>query len=237
MTIRPIVEWPPTPAKIRREVQPGMRIKMISYYRCRYPAEYALANDVDHPKVVYLREADVLDHLDAWLTLAFAPKRREQTIQALADHCQDAPDSVSEAARMKIAECDRKLAQHRAALEAGADPVLVTQWIAETQTQRVAAQAQLRQASGRRRMSKEEIDAVVTALGDLVKVLQEADPVDKADIYSQIGLRLTYRPQKRLVEAQVIPGLHMCKRFVSEGGDEPTAHPFALTTRFLLGQR
>ncbi|WP_218671136.1 zinc ribbon domain-containing protein [Microbispora sp. GKU 823] len=30
-----------------------------AYYRCRYPAEYALANDVDHPKVVYLREADV----------------------------------------------------------------------------------------------------------------------------------------------------------------------------------
>lgn len=131
---------------------------------------------------------------------------------------------------MKIAECDRKLAQHRAALEAGADPVLVTQWIAETQTQRVAAQAQLRQASGRRRMSKEEIDAVVTALGDLVKVLQEADPVDKADIYPQIGLRLTYRPQKQLVEAQVIPGLHMCKSFVSEGGLEPPCPSLGTST-------
>ncbi|WP_165945781.1 recombinase family protein [Micromonospora sp. KC606] len=27
-----------------------------AYYRCRFPQEYALANDVDHPRNVYLRE-------------------------------------------------------------------------------------------------------------------------------------------------------------------------------------
>ena len=31
-----------------------------AYYRCRFPTEYALANQVDHPKTVYVREADVL---------------------------------------------------------------------------------------------------------------------------------------------------------------------------------
>ena len=31
-----------------------------AYYRCRFPAEHALANRVDHPKTVYLREAEVL---------------------------------------------------------------------------------------------------------------------------------------------------------------------------------
>ncbi|GAA2302159.1 hypothetical protein GCM10010149_59370 [Nonomuraea roseoviolacea subsp. roseoviolacea] len=194
------------------------------YYRCRYPAEYALANDVDHPKTVYLREADVVPSLDTWLALEFGQRRLEETVRTLADLGQEPVVGGAEALHLKIAECGRKLARHRAALEAGADPALVTQWMSETQAQRTAAQAQLRQASGRRRMTREEIRAVITALGDLVRVIQEADPLDKAELYAQIGLRLTYRPQKRLVEAQVAPDLHVCKRFVSEGGLEPFAY-------------
>jgi site-specific DNA recombinase len=27
-----------------------------AYYRCRFPQEYALANTIDHPHSVYLRE-------------------------------------------------------------------------------------------------------------------------------------------------------------------------------------
>ncbi|MEU1881441.1 DUF2637 domain-containing protein [Streptosporangium sp. NPDC020072] len=68
------------------------------------------------------------------------------------------------------------------------------------------------------------------------RVLSEADPNDKAEVHAQTGLRLTYQPQKKLVEARVQPGLHMCERYVSEGGVVPNAHVFTLTTRFLLGQ-
>ncbi|MET8862308.1 zinc ribbon domain-containing protein [Nonomuraea sp. NPDC004580] len=144
-----------------------------AYYRCRYPAEYAMVNNIDHPKVASFREIDLLGRLDAWLARVFEPGRREQTIKTLAEYGQDActPDSALETARSKVAECDRKLAQHRAALEAGADLGIVTQWIAETQTQRVAAQAQLREASGARRMSRKEIDALVTSLGDRVAAI------------------------------------------------------------------
>ncbi|MEU1734578.1 hypothetical protein [Streptosporangium sp. NPDC020145] len=49
------------------------------------------------------------------------------------------------------------------------------------------------------------------------RVLSETDPNDKAEVHAQIGLRLTYQPQKKLVEARVQPGLHMCERYVSEG--------------------
>lgn len=45
----------------------------------------------------------------------------------------------------------------------------------------------------------------------------EADPADKADIYAQLNLTLTYQPGQRLVEATVKPGLNMRKGFVSEG--------------------
>ncbi|MEV7008413.1 zinc ribbon domain-containing protein [Streptosporangium sp. NPDC051022] len=166
------------------------------YYRCRYLAEYALANDLDHPKTVYLREDEVLPALDAWLAVEFGQRRREETVRFLAEYGQVNHGPGTEAASQRISECDRKLAQHRAALEVGADPVLVTQWMAETQAQRAAAQAQLRQTGARRCMTREEINTVMNALGNLVQVMQEADPVDKAEIYAQIGLRLTYRPQK-----------------------------------------
>jgi hypothetical protein len=41
-----------------------------------------------------------------------------------------------EGAQQEISEYDAKLRQHRAALEAGADPVLVTSWMKETQARR-----------------------------------------------------------------------------------------------------
>jgi site-specific DNA recombinase len=67
-------------------------------------------------------------------------------------------------------------------------------WIAETHAKKVAAQAEARSTTGRRRMSRDEIKAVVTALGNLVRVVQYADPQDRADIYAKLGLTPTYQP-------------------------------------------
>ena len=55
----------------------------------------------------------------------------------------------------EIADWDASLHQHRAALEAGASPEIVTAWINETQAERAAAEARLRHGtSGRRRMRR-----------------------------------------------------------------------------------
>ncbi|MEU3465613.1 recombinase family protein [Streptomyces sp. NPDC006733] len=45
------------------------------YYRCRFPAEYASANEIDHPRNVYLREQSVLGPLLSWLRASCAPDR------------------------------------------------------------------------------------------------------------------------------------------------------------------
>jgi len=45
----------------------------LAYYRCRLPAEYALANKVDHPRNVFVRERDVVPALEEWLHKEFAP--------------------------------------------------------------------------------------------------------------------------------------------------------------------
>jgi site-specific DNA recombinase len=70
-------------------------------------------------------------------------------------------------------------------------------------------------------MSRDEMVAVVTAFSDLAQVVQQADPRDKADIYAQLRLTLTYQPEEKLVQATIKTGLDMCKGFVSEGGLEP----------------
>ena len=46
-----------------------------AHYRCRLPSEYALANLIDHPAAVYLREDALLEPLDEWLATAFDQNR------------------------------------------------------------------------------------------------------------------------------------------------------------------
>lgn len=93
----------------------------------------------------------------------------------------------------------------QSAQEAGADPVLVTSWINETQAKRAAAQARLRKPAERRRMTREAITSLVTALRDVMQVLQDADPADKAEVYSRLGLTLTYHPEDKRVIAEARP--------------------------------
>ena len=51
-------------------------------------------------------------------------------------------------------------------------------------------------------MSRTEITNLGQALGDIVTVLRDADPADKAEVYRQLGLRLTYQPETQTVRAE-----------------------------------
>jgi hypothetical protein len=115
-------------------------------YRCRFVDEYAPATRIQHPRNVCFREALVLLYLDNWISKVFLPQRLNDTIDLMAGAppVQDGQSAAAEAARKAIADCEAKLAIHRAALEAGADPGLVTQWIAETQARKTQAEAKLR---------------------------------------------------------------------------------------------
>lgn len=93
-----------------------------------------------------------------------------------------------EGAQREIADCDANR-KRRAGLEAGADPALITSWMKETQAKRALAEARLSQP-GRRRMTRGEIATLVQAIGDLMQVIKDADPSDKAEIYGQLSLTL-----------------------------------------------
>ena len=179
------------------------------HYRCRYPDEYALR--LTHPRNVYLREDAIVTPLDAWLARAFEPATLPATVDTLyaAQDAGEAEAARIHATRRKISECDHKLATYRAALEAGAEPAVVAGWIAEVTASRAAADAQLRATKTRRRLSRQEIHALISTLGDLLGTLHDADPADKAELYQRLGLRLDYQPDSRsvLVEAQLGPGM------------------------------
>jgi site-specific DNA recombinase len=211
-----------------------------AHYRCRFPSEYAIANKVDHPITVYLREDAILGPLDTWLAKAFDPARIERSLSKM-KNAQPDTDARADAIRRTLEDCDRKLIRHRAALEAGADPALVAAWSREVQSQCTAAQTQLAgitngQTPGRR-MTKDEIRNLVDALGGLLRLLNEADPADKLVVYRRLGLRLTYDHKNQIILAETQPPPRMCVVSVSEDQGLPIAHAseIALTKSFVLG--
>lgn len=78
---------------------------------------------------------------------------------------------------------------------------------------------------------------VTSALGDMVRVLANADPAQKAKIYAALGLRLTYHPDEKKVLVGQTTTQCIGGRFVSEEGAEPTAYANALSAEFVLGGR
>ncbi|WP_322749687.1 MULTISPECIES: recombinase family protein [unclassified Frankia] len=199
-----------------------------AHYRCRYPQEHAVANRIDHPLAVYVREDTITPALDAWLATAFAPSHIEATLTAL-NHTQPDTTPPSDPLRQAIADCDRKLARHRAALEAGADPVIVPGWIADVQAERATVIAALdrrgKATPPQTRLTRQQIRDLVDGLGGLLAILHEADPADKAEVYRELGLKLTYDHETETIMAEASPRSSVCVVSVSEGDSNhyPTA--------------
>ena len=64
------------------------------------------------------------------------------------------------------------------------------------------------------KLTKSQVRALVEALRDIVAVLADADVEDKAALYAELGVNLTYHPDGRVRSRHGRVGL----RFVSEGG-------------------
>jgi hypothetical protein len=142
----------------------------------------------------------------SWLADLFAPSRRDQPVDALHDAGED-PATVPRrrAAPDELHRCDDRLAKYRAKLEAGADPAVVTGWIAEVTAQRTRWEIEMNRARGRTRLTKDQIATIVGQMAGLTAILRQANPRDQAEVYAQPGLRLTYQNEKRLIIAEAGP--------------------------------
>ena len=192
-----------------------------SHYRCRYPADYALANTIQHPRTVYLREAAILPSLDRWLARLFDHQHLDATCQTLAAATE--PDTAStaaaEAARRTLRDCDQRLARYRAALDAGADPALVAAWIAETQAERASAEHASAATRTTPTTTAAQIRAMLEGLPEIVQVLADASPRDKGKLYEAFGLELVYYPDRRTVSVTADPTGEAGVRKVCRRGD------------------
>jgi site-specific DNA recombinase len=169
-----------------------------------------MANELDHPRNLYVREDPILGPLDGWLAQVFDPANIDETLeslQAASESNTDADVVKAGAARKRLAECDTRLARYPAALDSGTDRAVVSAWIAEVQAERLAAEVELDRATGHNhgRLSRNQLAALVNGLGNLLDVLAKAAREDKAEEYRQLGLRLTYDPARRVVVARSDP--------------------------------
>jgi site-specific DNA recombinase len=195
------------------------------HYRCVFPEQYALANRIEHPRSVYVREELILPPLDTWLATAFTAPHLDTTIRAM-EQSQDTGENrtlAAEQARRTITEADSKLTRYRAALEQGIDPSLIATWTAEVTAAKTTAQDALRRLGDVHRMTHDEISAIVTAAGNIINVLRHADGQDKATIYRQLGLRLTFHQDPKTVIAEASPSAIMYKTKCPRGDLNPHA--------------
>jgi site-specific DNA recombinase len=162
-------------------------------------------------------EPDIVDELDRWLSSLFDAEHLDETCEQLAA-ASAAPDDNEtarrEIAQRKVADCDRRLSRYRAALESGADPAVVAAWIAEAQGEKLAAQEVL-DRSVRQPSTPAEIRDLVAGLTDFTQALRGASGDAKAEVYTSLGLRLTYHPNQRQVDVIAAPkavDVRACRR-------------------------
>jgi site-specific DNA recombinase len=171
----------------------GSRNNQAIYYRCMFLAEYAARAKISHPRSVYLREETLTALLDECLMGPVRPDTVPRTIDVLARSRDDGVSAVlAEQARREIGDCDAKLRRHRAALEAGADPKIVTGWMTETLARRAEAETRLRPGTRRQTMTAEQIADQLARIDDIPAALGSADPAERAQLYGQLGLTMTY---------------------------------------------
>ena len=171
-----------------------------AYYRCKFPAEYAVTEQ-QHAKTIYVQEAAIVPSLDEWIGSLFAEEHLDATCEALAavsDLEPEADEGRELDLRRRLKECDAKLGRYRALLEHDSELTIVATWIAEVERERRSLERQLGRKSTSRKLTVAEIKALVRELKDIVGVLANADPEDKRAIYDELGVNLTYHPDGRV---------------------------------------
>jgi site-specific DNA recombinase len=180
----------------------------IPHYRCRYASEYAAKEEVDHPKNVYFRQDAVEPLLDGWLTSIFDAEHIEETCQLLAEANMAIGDKdlvKREAVRRSLADCDRRLVQYRKLLDEGCDPKVASQWISEVQAERLVADRVLGTLIPTQSLTAGDMRRLIDSVEDKVRMLTEADTEDKAALYAELGIRLTYDPNRKVVNVEAQP--------------------------------
>ena len=132
------------------------------------------------------------------------------------------PAAPAQDTQAALADCDARLARYQAALDAGADPQTIAEWTRQVKAERAAALAsdasQARHQPGRR-LTEDDIRALIAALGSLLDVIRNAGPAEKAAISDQLGLKVTFKPGEAKIRAEVTIGPENYVEHAQQCGD------------------
>ena len=111
--------------------------------------------------------------------------------------------------REAIQECDRKIEGYRTLLDQDGDVAIAAKWITEVHRERRTLEAQLDYQIPSGKMTADQVKALVAALRDIVDVLTDAEPADKAELYNELGVTLTYNPDGSVAVKAHPRGVHV----------------------------
>lgn len=176
-----------------------------AYYRCRYPLDYAV-DEHEHPRSVYVREAAITEGPDPWLASLFDDDRIDETCEILAGASEPDPDTEDRQTRLRRETAD---VDHRPRDTARSSTgVAIRQWSPPGSAMpNVSARSSSRSSASPipgGKLTKSQVRALVAGLLDITSTLADADPEDKAELYWELGVTLTYSPDGR-VNVQVLP--------------------------------
>lgn len=176
----------------------GKTRKNNTYYTCGYRLSYGdkAAEALGHGKWQYVREDELLAVIDRFFATRIFGAQRLAAFHSQHDALARQLDGTQAAERRRLehqrANLAQRLERQLAAIEAGVDPALVGQRIAQIKTERNAADAALAELDlDERRQGAIDIDAaseVIDALPDLTKPFATADPELRHALYDAFRL-------------------------------------------------
>jgi hypothetical protein len=156
--------------------------------------------------------------MNDWIAGLFDPRNISETIDLImAAQDSGTDDIAAAAAKAKITDANQRMARYKAVIDAGGDPAEIGAWITEARAQRVQAEADLRQATSKTRITRQQVKEMITTTTDIAATLRNAETAQMAGAYRKLGVRLTYDPAGPVIRATASPQPdNIGKWFVSE---------------------
>lgn len=161
-------------------------------YRCEYGNSRSLPSDSEHPPTVYVREDAIVAKLDRWLASLATPE-----VLAASTPRDDEVDEL----KRRLSDANGKLARLIAAIEAGGEAEVINPRIAALSSERRDLERQLANRRHARPPTPSEITEMISEVHGIVSVLEAADPNERAKVYADLGVSLTYDPRDQMVYA------------------------------------
>ena len=112
-------------------------------------------------------------------------------------------------ARKVIASADEKLARYRQALDNGADPATIGQWMQEVQAERSQAERDLVDATPPADTTDDDLAQLVAFFAENIdrfhRAMNDADPKFRQALYDALGIVGRYTPGTNRLEVSLAP--------------------------------